>query len=74
MSKRKRTSGDLDDTELFYDEQLDVDGFLDNMGKPAREKPLETRSAWRLLEERNDVRKLREQLEDWDDWERVDTH
>jgi hypothetical protein len=73
MSKPKRPTGDLDDTELFYDDQLDVDGFLDTMGSKAA-KEARPKTAWRLLEERNDVRRLREQLQDWDDWEVADSH
>ena len=71
MSKPKRATDDLDEAELFYDEQLNVDDFLDTMSNRSARRQ---RAAWQQVEERNDVRRLREQLEDWEDWELNDSH
>lgn len=71
MSKPKRESDDLDEADLLYDEQLNVDDFLDNQGDRSARRQ---RAAWQQVEERNDVRRLRAQLEDWDDWELTDSH
>jgi hypothetical protein len=71
MSKPKRETDDLDEADLFYDEQLSVDDFLNTqVDRSARRQ----RAAWQQVEERNDVRRLRAQLEDWDDWELTDSH
>lgn len=71
MSKPKRESDDLDEADLFYDEQLNVDDFLETQGDRSARRQ---RAAWQQVEERNDVRRLRAQLEDWDDWELTDSH
>lgn len=71
MSKPKRVTDDLDEAELFYDEQLNVDDFLDTMSNRSSRRQ---RAAWQQVEERNDVRRLREQLQDWEDWELNDSH
>lgn len=69
MNKPKQD--DLDETNLLYDEPLDVDRLLDSTSNGAGQRQ---RAAWQRVEECNDVRRLREQLEDWDDWELTDSH
>lgn len=71
MRKPKNATDDLDEGDVFAEEHLNVDTFLDTMGDKSDRR---SRAAWRQVEERNDVRRLREQLADWDDWDLTDSH
>lgn len=69
MSKVRRRSDDgFDDADLFADQDFDTDKFIDVMEhKGGRARALE-RSGWRKVEDLREMRLLRDQLQDWDDW------
>lgn len=68
---RRRTDGDLVDFDAIHD-GVDVD-FLGDTAGDNRERQRHGRAenhkaAWQRVDERKEIRLLREQLEDWDDW------
>jgi len=71
MSKRQNRD-DFEDSDVWHDDDLDVDEFLTDMGERSHKR--RQRAAWQQLEDRVDLRRLREQLEDWDDWDVADLH
>lgn len=67
MSKVRRRSVDsFDDADLFADMDFDADNFIEVM-EQKRSKP--ARPGWRRIEDLREHRLLRDQLQDWDDWE-----
>lgn len=70
MSRLRRRGGDLDDFDAYQNE-TDID-FLETAGEDRRggrlERATKHKAAWQRVDERSDIRRLREQLEDWEDW------
>lgn len=73
MSKRRHSeTDDFDESDLFSDRELDLEDFIDSMEahsdrrspKRRREKP-----AWQRVDDWRGEKWLRDQLEDWEDWE-----
>ena len=70
---RKSPSEDFDDPELMSDGDLDLDDFIDAMEEETelRHEPRSPRRpGWRRVDDLRDSRWLREQLNDWEDWEK----
>jgi len=70
MNKRRGLE-QLDAVDLFRDPNFDPDGFIDSVeGTKLRFPDASQRSeraAWQRLEDLRDARRLRAQLEDWED-------
>ena len=69
---RKTDNTDYEDVDLISDGELDVEEFIDAMEEETavRDQPrILKRGGWRRVEELRDARWLREQLDDWEDWE-----
>lgn len=68
---RRRTDGDLEDFDALHDD-IDVEFLADTAGDGRHrrhERAAKHKAAWQRVDERNEIRLLREQLEDWDDWD-----
>jgi hypothetical protein len=72
---RKPSANDFDDSEFFADKDFDLQSFMDQMeskdstgGAKRREKA--RRASIQRLDDYQESRWLREQLQDWDDWEK----
>ena len=68
---RRRTDGDLEDFDAIHDD-IDVDFLGDpageDRGRQRHGRAVKHKAAWQRVDERREIRLLREQLEDWDDW------
>lgn len=78
MSKaRKRPGDDFDEVDLFYDDDLDLEAFIDSMEaesvrRAVRKSRRRGRASWQMVDDLRDARLLREQLQDWEDWNEND--
>ena len=62
---RPNAEDDYDATEIFADPDLDPESFVDSM----EERQKRSRASWRRLEELEESKWLRAQLQDWEDWD-----
>ena len=74
MTERNESVSDVfGDVEPVNEGDLDIDVFIDSMeqedARCVRPRAPQ-RAAWQRLEDWRDARWLREQLDDWDDWEK----
>ena len=68
MSKvRRRSVENFDDADLFSDQDFDADEFIDEMEEKRSKRA--ARPGWRRIEDLREMQLLRDQLQDWDDWE-----
>lgn len=68
MSHTKRNLDEhLETFDPFSSKDFEPDEFVESMGRGAHE-PAQRRAAWQRLEEHSDIRRLRAELEDWDDF------
>lgn len=76
MGKRSFRFGDeMDEADVFHNRTIDLDGFIDDMeSQSVRRAPLARgkRSGRQLVDERNEARRLRDLLQDWEDWDEND--
>jgi hypothetical protein len=69
VAKARSRSGDgFEDSEIFSDQEFEVDTFVRSMDVRDRRSAPE-RAAWQRVEDWKDRRELNEQLSDWDDWD-----
>jgi hypothetical protein len=75
MSDFKHYDEEADDLDLLYDEDFDADTFIGSMDEDGADPTLGTTrrmrqlSAREMLERRSEERWLREQLEDFDEYD-----
>ena len=73
MSKRRHSPVDeFDESELFSDREFDLEDFIDSMeahGEQRSRKRRSTKPAWQRVEDLRGEKWLRDQLEDWKDWD-----
>ena len=73
MSKtRKYTTDDFDDSDMFADRDFDPESFVQSMedgGKVSASAARRQRAGWQRVEDLRDARLLKDQLDDWVDWE-----
>lgn len=70
MSRAKRkTSEDFEESDLFADQEFELDGFIHSMEKQDVRRKGRLRASMQKLEDLQEARRLREQLQDWDDWD-----
>lgn len=66
---RRRTDGDVDEFDAFQDGDIDIEFLADTAGAGKQKRAAKGKAAWQRVDERREIRLLREQLEDWDDWD-----
>ncbi len=73
MSKRRHSpADDFDESDLFSDHELDLEGFIDSMeahGEHGSRKRRRVKPAWQRVDDWRDEKWLRDQLKDWEDWD-----
>lgn len=65
------TSDEFDEAELLGEGDLDVEQFIGSMENNSRkiaELHQPDRAGWQRVDDWRDARWLRQQLNDWDDW------
>ena len=71
MSKAKRKSSeDLDDSGVFSDQDFDLNSFISTMEKEDGQRKGSRRASLQKLDDWREARWLREQLQDWEDWDK----
>jgi hypothetical protein len=71
----KTSNEDFDEAEIVGDSELDVEEFIGSMeggGRKAAKSREPARAGWQRVDDFRDARWLREQLNDWEDWDEED--
>lgn len=71
---RRGTGGGLEDFDVLHDDDTDIDLFsggagASHAGSPRPRRGDKGKAAWQRVDERREIKALKAQLEDWDDWD-----